>query len=144
VSFKLRHVAIISNCTFDNWLTYHDLTGWRLRADSCHSLICSFGALANIGNAAAPAVVVCGIAGALMSSVWNCAVTSAGAVNLHFVDLVLCTPVVRTSQKRRNPRPKPNDPGAYGQIAFARHQPPALENESLLASVPTHRGRHQR
>jgi dolichol-phosphate mannosyltransferase len=78
-------VAIIGNFTLNNWLTYHDrrLTGWRfVRGLLSFALICSFGAVANVGIATLLFTQqhagwwVAGIAGAAMSSVWNYAVTS--------------------------------------------------------------------
>jgi dolichol-phosphate mannosyltransferase len=79
-------IAIIGNFTLNNWLTYRDrrLTGWGFaRGLLSFALICSFGAVANIGIATLLFAQqhsfwwVAGIAGALMSSVWNYAVTSA-------------------------------------------------------------------
>ena len=79
-------VAMIGNFTLNNWLTYRDcrLTGWRFaRGLLSFALICSFGAVANVGIAALLFSQqysfwwVAGIAGAAMSSVWNYAVTSA-------------------------------------------------------------------
>jgi dolichol-phosphate mannosyltransferase len=79
-------IAIIGNFTLNNWLTYHDrrLTGWRfVRGLLSFALICSFGAIANVGIATLLFTQqhaywwVAGIAGAAMSSVWNYAVTSA-------------------------------------------------------------------
>jgi dolichol-phosphate mannosyltransferase len=79
-------VAIIGNFTLNNWLTYHDcrLTGWRfLRGLLSFALICSFGAIANVGiatllfNDQHSLWWLAGIAGATMSLVWNYAVTSA-------------------------------------------------------------------
>jgi dolichol-phosphate mannosyltransferase len=79
-------VAITSNFTLNNWLTYHDrrLTGWRfVRGLLSFALICSFGAVANVGIATLLFTRqhslwwVAGIAGAAISSVWNYAVTSA-------------------------------------------------------------------
>jgi dolichol-phosphate mannosyltransferase len=78
-------VAIIGNFTLNNWLTYHDsrLTGWRfMRGLLSFALICSFGAIANVGIATLLFTErhafwwVAGIAGAAMSAVWNYAVTS--------------------------------------------------------------------
>ena len=78
-------VAIIGNFTLNNWLTYHDrrLTGWRfVRGFLSFALICSFGAVANVGIATLLFTHqhslwwIAGIAGAAMSSVWNYAVTS--------------------------------------------------------------------
>jgi dolichol-phosphate mannosyltransferase len=79
-------VAIIGNFTLNNWLTYRDrrLTGWGFALGLLSfALICSFGAVANVGIATLLFAQqhsvwwVAGIAGALMSSVWNYAVTSA-------------------------------------------------------------------
>jgi dolichol-phosphate mannosyltransferase len=78
-------VAIIGNFTLNNFLTYHDrrLTGWRfVRGLSSFALICSFGAVANVGIATLLFTQhhsfwwIAGIAGAAMSSVWNYTVTS--------------------------------------------------------------------
>jgi len=78
-------VAIIGNFTLNNWLTYHDrrLAGWRFaRGLMSFALICSFGAVANVGVASLLFTQkhslwwVAGIAGAAMSAVWNYAVTS--------------------------------------------------------------------
>ena len=90
LSFELSQatatgIAIIGNFTLNNWLTYHDrrLTGWRfVRGLLSFALICSFGAVANVGIATLLFTQqhslwwVAGIAGAVMSSVWNYAVTS--------------------------------------------------------------------
>src|SRR5262249_47769468 len=90
LSFELSQitangVAIIGNFTFNNWLTYHDLrlTGWGfLRGLLSFALICSFGAVANVGIATLLFAQqhslwwVAGIAGAAMSLTWNYAVTS--------------------------------------------------------------------
>jgi dolichol-phosphate mannosyltransferase len=79
-------VAIIGNFTLNNWLTYHDrrLTGWRfVRGLLSFALICSFGAIANVGIATLLFTQqhafwwASGIAGAAISAVWNYAVTSA-------------------------------------------------------------------
>jgi dolichol-phosphate mannosyltransferase len=79
-------VAIFGNFTLNNLLTYRDrrLTGWRfVRGLASFGLICSFGAIANVGIATMLFTQehsvwwVAGIAGAAMSSVWNYAVTSA-------------------------------------------------------------------
>jgi dolichol-phosphate mannosyltransferase len=79
-------VAIIGNFTLNNWLTYYDrrLTGWRfVRGLLLFALICSFGAVANVGIATLLFTQqhafwwAAGIAGAVMSLVWNYAVTSA-------------------------------------------------------------------
>jgi dolichol-phosphate mannosyltransferase len=91
LSFELSQttatgIAIIGNFTLNNWLTYHDrrLTGWRfVRGLLSFALICSFGAVANVGIATLLFTQrhslwwVAGIACAAMSSVWNYAVTSA-------------------------------------------------------------------
>jgi dolichol-phosphate mannosyltransferase len=78
-------IAMISNFTLNNWLTYRDcrLTGWRFAGGLfSFMLICSFGGIANIGIATLLFTQkhaywwVAGIAGAAMSSVWNYAVTS--------------------------------------------------------------------
>jgi dolichol-phosphate mannosyltransferase len=90
LSFELSQatatgVAIIGNFTLNNWLTYHDrrLTGWRFaRGLLSFALICSIGAVANVGVATLLFTQqhsfwwVAGIAGAAMSSVWNYAVSS--------------------------------------------------------------------
>src|SRR5262249_22227380 len=79
-------VAIIGNFTLNNSLTYHDrrLAGWKfVRGLSSFALICSFGAVANVGIATLLFSQqhtfwwVAGIAGAAMGAVWNYAVTSA-------------------------------------------------------------------
>jgi len=79
-------VAMIGNFTLNNWLTYRDcrLTGWRFaRGLLSFALICSFGAVANVGIATLlfsqqhSLWWVAGIAGAAMSSVWNYSVTHA-------------------------------------------------------------------
>jgi dolichol-phosphate mannosyltransferase len=78
-------VAMIGNFTLNNLLTYHDrrLTGWKfVRGLVSFALICSFGAVANVGIATLLFTEqhsvwwIAGIAGAVMSSVWNYAVTS--------------------------------------------------------------------
>ncbi len=78
-------VAIIGNFALNNWLTYHDcrLTGLRfVRGLLSFALICSFGAVANVGIATLLFTQqhsywwVAGIAGAAMSAVWNYAVSS--------------------------------------------------------------------
>ena len=78
-------IAMISNFTLNNWLTYRDcrLTGWRFAGGLfSFMLICSFGGIANIGMATLLFTQkhaywwVAGIAGAAVSSVWNYAVTS--------------------------------------------------------------------
>ena len=90
LSFELSQatatgVAIIENFTLNNLLTYYDrrLTGWRFVSGLLSfALICSFGAVANVGIATLlfrqqhSFWWVAGIAGAAMSSVWNYAVTS--------------------------------------------------------------------
>lgn len=79
-------VAMTGNFTLNNWLTYHDrrLRGWKfLRGLLSFALICSFGAVANVGIATLlfnnyhSLWWFAGIAGATMSVVWNYAVTSA-------------------------------------------------------------------
>jgi dolichol-phosphate mannosyltransferase len=79
-------VAMISNFMINNSLTYRDcrLTGWRFAGGLLSfALICSFGAVANVGIAnllftqAHSVWWVAGIAGAAMSSVWNYALSSA-------------------------------------------------------------------
>jgi dolichol-phosphate mannosyltransferase len=78
-------IAIIGNFTVNNLLTYHDrrLTGWQfVRGLLSFALICSFGAVANVGVATLLFTQqhsywwVAGIAGAAMSAVWNYAVSS--------------------------------------------------------------------
>jgi dolichol-phosphate mannosyltransferase len=78
-------VAIVGNFTLNNWLTYHDrrLAGWRfVRGLVSFALICSFGAVANVGIATLLFTHqhslwwVAGVAGAAMSAVWNYAVSS--------------------------------------------------------------------
>ena len=78
-------VAIMGNFTLNNWLTYHDrrLAGWKfVRGLLSFALICSFGAVANVGIASFLFTQhhavwwASGIAGAAMSAVWNYAVTS--------------------------------------------------------------------
>jgi dolichol-phosphate mannosyltransferase len=78
-------IAIFGNFTLNNWLTYHDrrLTGWRfLRGLSSFALVCSFGAMANVGIATLlfsrehSVWWLAGLTGATMSVVWNYAVTS--------------------------------------------------------------------
>jgi dolichol-phosphate mannosyltransferase len=77
--------AMVGNFVLNNWLTYRDqrLTGWRfVRGLVTFCLICSFGAVANIGVASflyseeQSLWWVAGIAGAAMSLVWNYAVSS--------------------------------------------------------------------
>jgi dolichol-phosphate mannosyltransferase len=79
-------VAIIGNFTLNNWLTYHDrrLTGWGFVCGFLSfGLICSLGAVANVGIATLLFTQqhlvwwAAGVSGAAMSSVWNYAVTSA-------------------------------------------------------------------
>jgi dolichol-phosphate mannosyltransferase len=78
-------IAIIGNFTLNNLLTYHDrrLAGWQFaRGLASFALICSFGAIANVGVATLLFTQqhaywwVAGIAGAAMSAVWNYAVSS--------------------------------------------------------------------
>jgi dolichol-phosphate mannosyltransferase len=78
-------IAIICNFTLNNLLTYHDrrLTGWQfVRGLLSFALICSFGAIANVGIATMLFTQqhaywwVAGVAGAAMSAVWNYAVSS--------------------------------------------------------------------
>jgi dolichol-phosphate mannosyltransferase len=77
-------VAIIGNFVLNNWLTYYDcrLIGWKfVRGLLSFALICSVGAVANVGIATLlfnqhSLWWVAGIAGAAMSAVWNYAVTS--------------------------------------------------------------------
>src|SRR5207247_6301660 len=78
-------VAIIGNFTLNNWLTYYDrrLTGWKfVRGLLSFALICSFGAVANVGIATLLFTQqhafwwAAGIAGAAMSAVWQYAGTS--------------------------------------------------------------------
>ena len=97
LSFELSQasataVAIIGNFTLNNWLTYHDrrLSGWRFVGGLVSfALICSFGAVANVGIATLLFTQqhstwwVAGIAGAAMSSVWNYAVTSVFTWHAH-------------------------------------------------------------
>src|SRR5262249_18221148 len=79
-------IAIVGNFTLNNWLTYHDrrLIGWKFVAGLVSfGLICGFGVVANVGIATLLFTQqhslwwVAGIAGAVMSLVWNYAVTSA-------------------------------------------------------------------
>jgi dolichol-phosphate mannosyltransferase len=78
-------VAMIANYTFNNALTYRDrrLKGWGfVRGLLSFVLICSVGAVANVGLASflfgegRSSWWIAGIAGAAMSSVWNYAVSS--------------------------------------------------------------------
>jgi dolichol-phosphate mannosyltransferase len=78
-------IAMIGNFTFNNLLTYHDrrLIGWKfLRGLVSFALVCSFGAIANVGiatwlfNDQGSLWWFAGIAGATMSAVWNYAATS--------------------------------------------------------------------
>jgi dolichol-phosphate mannosyltransferase len=78
-------VAMIGNYTLNNALTYRDrrLTGWRfVRGLLSFILICGIGAVANVGLASflfgngRSSWWVAGIAGAVMSSVWNYAVSA--------------------------------------------------------------------
>jgi dolichol-phosphate mannosyltransferase len=76
---------MVGNFALNNTLTYRDrrLTGWRFvygLASFC--LICSVGAVANVGIASAlfagqTTWWLAGAAGAAMSAVWNYALTSA-------------------------------------------------------------------
>jgi dolichol-phosphate mannosyltransferase len=78
-------VAMVGNFALNNTLTYRDrrLTGWRFvygLVSFC--LICSVGAVANVGIASAlfagqTTWWLAGAAGAAMSAVWNYALTSA-------------------------------------------------------------------
>jgi dolichol-phosphate mannosyltransferase len=79
-------LAIVGNFTLNNWLTYRDrrLSGWGfVRGLASFALICSFGAMANIGIATVlfdqqrSLWLAAGIAGAAMSLVWNYAVSAA-------------------------------------------------------------------
>jgi dolichol-phosphate mannosyltransferase len=76
---------MVGNYTLNNWLTYRDrrLKGWRfVRGLISFVLICSIGAVANVGLASflfgngRSSWWVAGIAGAAMSSVWNYAVSA--------------------------------------------------------------------
>jgi dolichol-phosphate mannosyltransferase len=78
-------VAMIGNYTLNNALTYRDrrLRGWRfVRGLLSFVLICGVGAVANVGLASflfgngRSSWWVAGIAGAVMSSVWNYAVSA--------------------------------------------------------------------
>jgi dolichol-phosphate mannosyltransferase len=78
-------VAMIANYTLNNWFTYRDrrLKGWGfVRGLVSFVLICSVGAVANVGLASflfgstRSSWWIAGIAGAAMSSVWNYAVTA--------------------------------------------------------------------
>jgi dolichol-phosphate mannosyltransferase len=78
-------LAMIGNFSLNNWLTYRDrrLTGWRwLFGLVSFSLICGVGAAANIGIASflfgggQSSWWLAGIAGAIMSLVWNYTMTS--------------------------------------------------------------------
>jgi dolichol-phosphate mannosyltransferase len=78
-------VAMIGNFTLNNLLTYSDrrLKGWRFVGGlASFSAVCGLGAVANVGVAAYlfgtghSSWWLAGIAGALMSSVWNYAVSS--------------------------------------------------------------------
>jgi dolichol-phosphate mannosyltransferase len=77
--------AMVGNYTLNNWLTYRDrrLKGWRfVRGLISFVLICSIGAVANVGLASflfgngRSSWWLAGIAGAAMSSVWNYAVSA--------------------------------------------------------------------
>jgi dolichol-phosphate mannosyltransferase len=77
-------VAIGSNFLMNNFFTYRDqrLAGWRLwRGLVTFYVICSIGAIANVDVAAyvfhqRPVWWIAGVAGALVGSVWNYAVSS--------------------------------------------------------------------
>jgi dolichol-phosphate mannosyltransferase len=78
-------LAMIGNFALNNALTYRDrrLTGWKyLYGLLSFCLICSVGAVANVGVATVlfsghTTWWLAGIAGAAMSAVWNYAITSA-------------------------------------------------------------------
>jgi dolichol-phosphate mannosyltransferase len=78
-------VAMIGNFVLNNMVTYRDrrLTGWKfIYGLFSFCLICSIGAVANVGIATALFADhaiwwVAGLAGAAMSVVWNYALTSA-------------------------------------------------------------------
>ena len=78
-------VAMTSNFILNNFITYRDkrLSGWRfLRGLLYFYAICSLGAVANVGVATfifaqQPIWWPAGLAGALVGSVWNYAVSSA-------------------------------------------------------------------
>ena len=77
-------VAIVSNFLLNNFFTYRDqrLRGWRLwRGLATFFVICSIGAVANVDVAAyvfhqRPVWWLAGIAGAMIGSVWNYAVSA--------------------------------------------------------------------
>ncbi len=77
-------VAMVANFALNNWFTYHDrrLRGWRfVRGLISFVAVCAVGAVANVGLASVlfghqQAWWLAGIAGAIMSSVWNYAVSS--------------------------------------------------------------------
>jgi len=78
-------VAMVANFTLNNWLTYRDrqLKGWAfLRGLATFILVCGIGAVANVGLASflvgseRSSWWLAGIAGAVMSSVWNYAASS--------------------------------------------------------------------
>jgi dolichol-phosphate mannosyltransferase len=77
-------VAIASNFLLNNFFTYRDqrLKGWRLwRGLATFYVICSIGAVANVDVAAyvfhqRPVWWLAGVAGALVGSVWNYAVSA--------------------------------------------------------------------
>jgi dolichol-phosphate mannosyltransferase len=78
-------VAMVGNFTLNNWLTYRDvrLAGWDwVKGLLSFCLICSVGAAANVGVASFlfddrhSLWWVAGVAGAVMSLVWNYALTS--------------------------------------------------------------------
>ncbi|HWK44772.1 MAG TPA: glycosyltransferase family 2 protein [Stellaceae bacterium] len=77
--------AMVGNYTLNNSLTYRDrrLKGWRfIRGLISFALVCGVGAFANVGlssylfDSGRSSWWLAGIAGALMSSVWNYAVSS--------------------------------------------------------------------
>jgi len=78
-------IAIAWNYVFNNAYTYRDqrLTGWAfVRGLAVFELVCSVGAISNIGIASllytgGPSWWVAGLAGALMGAVWNYAVSAA-------------------------------------------------------------------
>lgn len=77
-------IAMVGNFTLNNLLTYHDrrLTGWKfLYGLISFCLICSVGAVANVGIATVlftnhTVWWLAGIAGAAMSALWNYALSS--------------------------------------------------------------------
>ncbi|MBV9969684.1 MAG: glycosyltransferase family 2 protein [Xanthobacteraceae bacterium] len=78
-------IAVCWNFVLNNMLTYRDqrLTGWRLVTGLLRfQLICAFGAISNVGAAAwiygfGESWWVAGLAGAVMSAVWNYVVSAA-------------------------------------------------------------------